>query len=326
MASRYNFDEAYSTDSCTDSEWEFICEHVGLKFASEDVKDGSEDTNNENEDIKKKKTSKDEEKLGKMKKTASKDNEKKEEKKETDRKHGKDDGKNEEKKTEKKKKRTHSKAEEKMDTEITEKKKKMTGANIQEQMDPEITEKEKDTCSNIEEKMDITESAIQSEMTETDVVSEVRKDMKSLRKNLKVGRVQLLNWNENQEEIEETYKEFKKMSKMIKKKLKGLLYKEKSREGGKNEDKNIPVDPGVVHNTGKITSASKPICSSFQGHTRYKCPSCNYMGRSVGRTYAHMVDNHNASSLSCQKCSFTTKNPTSLHNHNKLYCAKRDRK
>ena len=213
-----------------------------------------------------------------------------------------------------------------MDTEITEKKKKMTGANIQEQMDPEITENEKDTCSNIEEKMDITESAIQSEMTETDVVSEVRKDMKSLRKNLKIGRVQLLNWNENQEEIEETYKEFKNMSKMIKKKLKGLLYKEKSQEGGKNEDKNIPVDPGIVHNTGKITSASKPICSSFQGHTRYKCPSCNYMGRSVGRTYAHMVDNHNARSLACQKCSFTTKNPTSLHNHNKLYCAKRDRK
>ena len=81
MAAPYNFDEAYSTDSCTDSEWEFICEHVGLKFASEDVKDGSEDTNNENEDIKKKKTSKDEEKLGKMKKTGSKDNEKKEEKK-----------------------------------------------------------------------------------------------------------------------------------------------------------------------------------------------------------------------------------------------------
>ena len=88
--------------------------------------------------------------------------------------------------------------------------------------------------------MDITESAIQSEMTESDVVSEVRKDMKSLRKNLKIGRVQLLNWNENQEEIEETYKEFKNMSKMIKKKLKGLLYKEKSQEGGKNEDKNIP--------------------------------------------------------------------------------------
>ena len=142
MATRYNFDEAYSMDSFTDSEWESICNHVGLKFASEEGKDGDKDIANINQSSKN-------EKMGKMK---AKD----------------------------------------------------------------------------EEKMDIQSTV---ETTETDV-SELRKDMKSLRKTLKRGRVQLLNWNKDDAEIEETYKEFKNMSKMIKKKFKGLLYKEKSVEGG----------------------------------------------------------------------------------------------
>ena len=42
-----------------------------------------------------------------------------------------------------------------------------------------------------------------------DFVSGLRKDMKNLRKNLKKGRLQLLNLDENgTEAIEETYKEF----------------------------------------------------------------------------------------------------------------------
>ena len=237
MATHYNFDEAYSMDSFTDSEWESICNHVGLKFASEEGKDGDKDIENINQ------ISKNDEKTGKMK---AKD----------------------------------------------------------------------------EEKMDI-QSRV--ETSETDV-SELRKDMKSLRKTLKIGRVQLLNWNKDDAEIEETYKEFKNMSKMIKKKFKGLLYKEKSVEvGEKEKDKYIPVDPDVVDDTRK-TSTWKPICSTLEGQTRYKCPSCDYIGRSVGKTYAHMVDNHNAKSLECRNCTFSTKNPMSLHNHNKMYCANRDRK
>ena len=36
MASKYNFDDAYSTDSCTDSDWEKICGHVGLEFGDDE--------------------------------------------------------------------------------------------------------------------------------------------------------------------------------------------------------------------------------------------------------------------------------------------------
>ena len=36
MASGYNFDEAYSTDSFKDSDWENICDYVGLNLGSEE--------------------------------------------------------------------------------------------------------------------------------------------------------------------------------------------------------------------------------------------------------------------------------------------------
>ena len=36
MASGYNFDEAYSTGSFMASDWEKICDHVGLNFGSDE--------------------------------------------------------------------------------------------------------------------------------------------------------------------------------------------------------------------------------------------------------------------------------------------------
>ena len=36
MATSYNFDEAYETDSFTDSDWESICKHVGIELSSQD--------------------------------------------------------------------------------------------------------------------------------------------------------------------------------------------------------------------------------------------------------------------------------------------------
>ena len=161
-----------------------------------------------------------------------------------------------------------------------------------------------------------------------DFVSELRKDMKNLRKNLKKGQVQLLNLDENDTEaIEETYKEFKHSSKMIKKKFKELLYGTKDdklgNEGEKDKCKNIPMD--AQSESGKSGSTSKLVCKFYQGQPRYKCPSCDFIGHSMGRAYSHMVDEHNAKSLRCKKCPFTMKNPTSLHNHNKLYCPKKDK-
>ena len=39
MASGYNFDEAYSTDSFTDSDSENICDHVGLNLGSDEERE-----------------------------------------------------------------------------------------------------------------------------------------------------------------------------------------------------------------------------------------------------------------------------------------------
>ena len=68
-----------------------------------------------------------------------------------------------------------------------------------------------------------------------------------------------------------------------------------------------------------------PTSFTFNGQIRHKCYTCDFVGRSFGKVYSHMVKEHGAKSLSCRKCSFKTANPTSLHNHNKLYCSKRDR-
>ena len=44
MASGYNFDEAYSTDSFKDSDWENISDHVGLNLGSDEEREqNSED-------------------------------------------------------------------------------------------------------------------------------------------------------------------------------------------------------------------------------------------------------------------------------------------
>ena len=49
MASGYNFDEAYSTDSFMDSDWENICHHVGLSLGSdEEIEQKSEDEHEKN--------------------------------------------------------------------------------------------------------------------------------------------------------------------------------------------------------------------------------------------------------------------------------------
>ena len=254
----YNFDEAYSTDSFTDSDWEAICGHVGVNFADTEEGGNSETENRKGE-------------------------ESMEGKSETD-------------------------SEEKKNVEIEK------GNELEE--------------SN-------------SEQTE-DKISELRKDMKDMRKTLKKGRVQLLNWDKTDiGEVEETYRQLKKDAKTMKKKFKALLYSNDENCSDKRDlDKGAKttVDAGessskYVEKGGKNTvdsgasySVSKPVYSSFQGQQRYCCPSCDFIGRSFRRTYSHMVKEHNAKHLECDKCdNFTTKNPTSLHNHRKLYCSKKNK-
>ena len=53
MAEKFNFDDAYATDSCDEDTWEGICRHVGLSYGESDdeqdtgdggSKDGQEGT------------------------------------------------------------------------------------------------------------------------------------------------------------------------------------------------------------------------------------------------------------------------------------------
>ena len=421
MANRYEFD--YSTDSFTDTDWENICDYVGLDVSStEDVgsqKERSRDIGSDEE------KSSDEEKrsdIGSDKEMES------------------DIGSNEEKSRGKKIQKSGSKKDKRSN------KKKGSLGSDEEKSSYNRREKsdigsDKEMEESVLERKEVEEC--KDEESNPDFIGELRQDMKGLRKILKKGRVQLVNCSdENIAKIEETYKEFKHSSKMIKRKFKELLYgrkkEEKGNEGKNDTGINIPVDThsksvnipvdarskrvkipvdaesesaeshssrpirasrrvkrqifdkvtastsakrdsseeitvrdtdseeisfkhssktfhtrsskktkiyaAVNTDASKTASAatssksestkicsrrskrnlSKPIRYMFEGSPRYSCPSCDYVARSMGRAYTHMADEHNAGRFRCKKCPFTTKNPTSLHNHAKLYCPKKD--
>ena len=154
MAS-YNFDDAYSTDSFTDSDWEAICDHVGV-----DV------TNSEDENVDKEKGNKDS-----------------------------FDGK--------------------------------TESNSEREKNLESNKKKENEEQNIQDEKENEEQNLQdgNESQPSDNIAELRRDMKDMRKTLKKGRVQLLNWEEtNIEDLVQTYKDFKQDSKKIKKKFKALVF------------------------------------------------------------------------------------------------------
>ena len=111
---------------------------------------------------------------------------------------------------------------------------------------------------------------------------------------------------------DETKEDTHKEKKAKKNKRKADTHKNDTHEDVKGED-----------DTQKPDTTVKPLHTTFQGHNRYLCPSCDFVTHSIGKAYAHMVERHDARSLQCEKCPFQTKNPTSLHNHRRLYCPKR---
>ena len=64
----------------------------------------------------------------------------------------------------------------------------------------------------------------------------------------------------------------------------------------------------------------KPVLKKVNGITFYKCPLCNYMGKSFGKIDSHMVMQHGYEKFTCDYCKFSTPNSTSMCNHKKLYC------
>ena len=324
--------EAYSTDSFTDSDWENICEHIGINLAQSEDEQGEEV--NDNKDKKKREKSEERKNIPETKSVKRK----KSKEKEMDERDSK--GRKEDEKLRKSEDVPEIKSVKRKQLqmkEMDENQSRGTGCKKGKK-----SEGEKET---IDKNSD--EVIIQSDTEETNGTTELRRNMKSLRKILKKGRVELLNWNENsQTDVRETYREFRNMSKIVKRKFKALL-------SGHNEklpddtDEKLPDDTTVDtvaecrkekkvnedaaparHKKKKFNVTAgdaKPIHMTFQGQNRYQCPSCDFIGRSFGKTYSHMVEMHNAKSLQCRRCTFTTANPTSLHNHSKLYCTQREK-
>ena len=61
------------------------------------------------------------------------------------------------------------------------------------------------------------------------------------------------------------------------------------------------------------------------GRSIYYCSECTFTAASAGKVYTHKVDTHKMEKLVCNFCKFTTKNSTSMYNHNKMYCPKNKR-
>ena len=63
----------------------------------------------------------------------------------------------------------------------------------------------------------------------------------------------------------------------------------------------------------------KPLSVS---NGNFKCPDCDYVGKSMGKVYSHMADAHGMANFTCDYWKFTTKNKTSFYKHNTGYCRK----
>ena len=72
------------------------------------------------------------------------------------------------------------------------------------------------------------------------------------------------------------------------------------------------------------TDENKPqICKPQSvSNGNFKCPDCDYVGKSMGKVYSHMADAHGMANFTCDYCKFTTKYKTLFNNHNTRYCRK----
>ena len=144
----------------------------------------------------------------------------------------------------------------------------------------------------------------------TDEAVILRKDLKEFRKIIKLQRKHLENWTNDADksvidEMKSIYKQYVEYSGNIQKKFEKLL--------------------GIKDNVK--TEVLRPIYQSHKKTTgKFKCPKCEFEAMSGGKIYSHMTDKHNLELVGCDLCGFETANPTSLHNHKRLYCKNRKEK
>ena len=66
-----------------------------------------------------------------------------------------------------------------------------------------------------------------------------------------------------------------------------------------------------------------PKCLLDREEATFSCQYCkDFTGRSTGVVFTHMCDVHGMKPFSCRKCDFTSKNKTSMYNHETRYCHK----
>ena len=181
--------------------------------------------------------------------------------------------------------------------------------------------------------------------------------MKELRKILKKAR-EHLSGKKNEDDLYDMYKSYKCCTRSVKKQFKNIIETDritcqdipdveldvedasgcelKSKRKKNGDDGCKPSTSGVIATCSKshISKSGRGrkrrtdglrASFTFNGKNRYNCTHCNFVGRSFGKVYSHMVKEHSVQSLRCKKCSFTTANPTSLHNHTRLYFPQRDK-
>ena len=75
--------------------------------------------------------------------------------------------------------------------------------------------------------------------------------------------------------------------------------------------------------TVKVDKRIKLPKRSVGTEPRFSCQYCkNFTGRSTGVVFTHMCDVHGIKPFSCRNCHFTSKNKTSMYNHETRYCPK----
>ena len=163
----------------------------------------------------------------------------------------------------------------------------------------------------------------------------------------------------NEDDLYDIYKSYKYCARSVKKQFKNIIETDgitcedipdvelenvedasgcelKSKRKKNGDDWCKPSMSGVIgtHSKSHISKSGRgrkrrsdglPASFTFHGQNMYNCTRCNFVDRSFGKVYSHMVKDHSVESLRCKKCSFTTANPTSLHNHTRLYCPQHER-
>ena len=166
---------------------------------------------------------------------------------------------------------------------------------------------------------------------ETECKGELRAKMKELQKILKKAR-EHLSGKTNEDYLYEMYKSYKHYARSVKKEFKNIIEtdritcedipdvefkdvedgsgckKLKSKRKKNTDDGCKPSTSGVIsmHSKWHISESGRGrkwrsdgllASFTFHGKNRYNCTSCNFVGRSFGKVYSHMVMEHSAEAL-----------------------------